>query len=222
MEINKLALKVIHEIDYDERGVELNINFNLIQQSEIWIFLRCFSNDSNSDSNFFDDKCQSININVTFNKYTSLIKIIKDMSSNRCFITFGTFYSEINENNKLYYKTFLKRHLIDYADSDYDFDNEYYKRNKTEFNVIINDIGEEIINVKTYLNNNLKSNIINGKLFLPINKKAKILICGRGKSVQLKELTVKTFDKRKYKDIPNVLFEGNDYSKNSCECCNTF
>jgi hypothetical protein len=218
MEINKLALRVIDEIDYDERGIELNVNFNLIEQSELWIFTRCFANKSINDSYFFDDKSKDIDEKDAFNKYTSLIKIIKDMKSNRCFITFGTFYNEINENYRLYYKTFLQRHLIDYSDIDYD---NYYKRNKTEFNVIINDLGEEFINVKIYLNDNLKANIINGKLFLPINKKAKILICGKGKSVQLKELTMKTFDKRKYGEMPNVLFEGNDSNKN-CECCNIF
>ena len=218
MEINKLALRVIDEIDYDERGIELNINFNLIEQSELWIFTRCFVNKSINDSYFCDDKSKDIDENDAFNKYTSLIKIIKDMKSNRCFITFGTFYNEINENYRLYYKTFLKRHLIDYSDIDYDY---YYKRNKTEFNIIINDSGEEFINSKIYLNDNLKANIINGKLFLPINKKAKILICGRGKSVQLKELTMKIFDKRKYEEMPNVLFEGNDSNKN-CECCNIF
>ena len=42
MQINNKALRVIQEIDYDENGLELNINFNLIDKSELWIFTRSF------------------------------------------------------------------------------------------------------------------------------------------------------------------------------------
>ena len=38
MEMNNKALRVIQEIDYDENGLELNINFNLVDKSELWIF----------------------------------------------------------------------------------------------------------------------------------------------------------------------------------------
>ena len=60
--------------------------------------------------------CKKLNSNIIiFNKYTSLIKIMKEMKSNRCHITFGTYYNDALQNNKLCHKFFLKRQLIDYS-----------------------------------------------------------------------------------------------------------
>ena len=217
MEINNKALRIIQEIDYDENGLELNINFNLIDKSELWIFTRSFVNKSINESFYFDEKSENIEKNDNFNKYSSLIKINRDMYMNRCFVSFGAFYHEINEDNKLYYKSFLKRQLIDYfyLDQNYNYNNN---NKKSEFNLFINDFGEENINAKIFFNNNNKSNDIKANFFLPLNKKAKILICGKGDSVELKELKVKYFDKKK--SLKNTIkFENeNDVPKN-CECC---
>ena len=217
MELKNKALRVIQEIDYDERGLELNLNFNLIDKSELWIFTRSFVNKSINDSFYFDEKSENVDKNDYFNKYSSLIKIIRDINMNRCYVSFGAFYHEINENNKLYYKSFLKRQLIDYFYLDKNYNNSYYN-NKSEFNLIIEDFGEENINTMIYFNNNKKSNDIKASFFLPLNKKAKILICGKGESVELKELKVKYFDKKK--SLKNAIkFENeNDVPKN-CECC---
>jgi hypothetical protein len=95
------------------------------------------------------------------------------------------------------------------------------KEDKLEFNVIIKDLGEETINAKIFINNEVKSNEINGNFFLPLNKKAKLIICGKGKSVKLKSLEVKTYDKRKAGLKTNTQFEmenENEGFKN-CECC---
>ena len=217
MEINNKALRIMQEIDYDENGLELNINFNLIDKSELWIFTRSFVNKSINESFYFDEKSENIEKNDNFNKYSSLIKIIRDMNMNRCFVSFGAFYHEINEDNKLYYKSFLKRQLIDffYLDQNYNYNNN---NRKSEFNLFINDFGEENINAEIFFNNNNKSNDIKANFFLPLNKKAKILICGKGDSVELKELKVKYFDKKK--SLKNTIqFENeNDVPKN-CECC---
>ena len=213
MEINNKALRIIQEIDYDENGLELNINFNLIDKSELWIFTRSFVNKSINESFYFDEKSENIEKNDNFNKYSSLIKINRDMYMNRCFVSFGAFYHEINEDNKLYYKSFLKRQLIDYfyLDQNYNYNNN---NKKSEFNLFINDFGEENINAKIFFNNNNKSNDIKANFFLPLNKKAKILICGKGDSVELKELKVKYFDKKK--SLKNTIkFENeNDVPKN--------
>jgi hypothetical protein len=142
----------------------------------------------------------------------------------RYFISFGTFYQENNENNennknkknnKLYYKSFLKRQLIDYSENN-DYNN---KEKKAEFNMFINDLGEELINVQIYLNDNKKVNSINGNFFLPIDKKAKILMCGRGESVQLKELEAKIFDKRRSDLKMTIKFESENETPKNCECC---
>lgn len=212
MELNNLALRIIKEIDYDEKGLELNLDFNLIDNSELWIFTRSFVNKNINESYFFDEKSENIDINDNFNKYTSLIKIIKDIALQRCYITFGTFYHETNENNKLYYKSFLKRQLIDYSD-----DIKSFQDNKYELNMTIYDLGEETIIANVFLNNKLKSEQIKGNLFLPLNKKAKILICGKGKSVQLKELNVKIVEKKRLQT--STQFEMENNALKNCECC---
>lgn len=211
MKINKYALKFVKEIDYNEKGIELNINFNLIDQSEFWIFTRSFVNKSINENFYFDEESQNIDENDKFNKYSSLIRIIKDNNMNRCYISFGTFYNEANDNNKLYYKSFLKRQLIDYS-----FNNNDY--NKSEFNITINDLGEETIKAKIFFNNRIKSNDINGNFFLPLNKRAKILFCGIGKSVELNDLKIKIFDKEKYGKTL-IKFESENDVPKSCECC---
>jgi hypothetical protein len=104
IEMKHLALRIIQEIDYEERGLLLNINFNLIDNSELWIFTRSFVNKSINDSFYFDEKSENVDKNDIFNKYSSLIKIFKDTNLNRSFISFGTFYHDKNQNNKLYYK----------------------------------------------------------------------------------------------------------------------
>ena len=215
IEMKHLALRVIQEIDYEERGLLLNIKFNLIDSSELWIFTRSFVNKSINDSFYFDEKSENVDKNDIFNKYSSLIKVFKDTNLNRCFISFGTFYHDTNQNNKLYYKSFLKRQLIDYS---YGL-NGY--NSKSEFNLFINDLGEENINVKILFNNGINYNNVSGNFFLPLNKKAKILICGKGQSVQLKELVFKSYNKKK--DIGNsIQFEKENDEPKNCECCSIF
>ena len=212
IEMKHLALRVIQEIDYEERGLLLNIKFNLIDSSELWIFTRSFVNKSINDSFYFDEKSENVDKNDIFNKYSSLIKIFKDTNLNRCFISFGTFYHDKNQNNKLYYKSFLKRQLIDYSYGLNGYDS------KSEFNLFINDLGEENINAKIFFNNETNYNDISGNFFLPLNKKAKILICGKGHSVQLKEFVFKTYNKKK--DIGNsIQFEKENNEPKNCECC---
>ena len=212
IEMKHLALRIIQEIDYEERGLLLNINFNLIDNSELWIFTRSFVNKSINDSFYFDEKSENVDKNDIFNKYSSLIKIFKDTNLNRCFISFGTFYHDKNQNNKLYYKSFLKRQLIDYSYGLNGYDS------KSEFNLFINDLGEEKINAKIFYNNGTNNNDISGNFFLPLNKKAKILICGKGHSVQLNEFVFKSYNKKK--DIGNsIQFEKENNEPKNCECC---
>ena len=76
-----------------------------------------------------------------------------------------------------------------------------------------------MINTKIYLNNKNKFNDINARFFLPINKKAKFLLCGSGQSVQVKDLVVKILEK----DINNhrsvIQFETDNDTPKNCECC---
>lgn len=219
IELNQMALRLIQEIDFDEMGLELTLNFNLIGSSQIFIFTRCFVNKGINESGIFDDLSYNVGKKDIFNKYTSLIKINKDMKTKSCFITFGTYYNDVNKNNKLCHKFFLKRQLIDYSTEKKD--NNYYnsKEDATEFNVIINDFGEETINTRIFLNDNKKQNEISGSFFIPINKKAQIMVFGMGTSVRMKEIKGKIFNKRN-ESLKNLIkFESENNAPKNCDCC---
>lgn len=216
IELNQMSLRLKKEIDYDEFGLELNLNVNLLGQSQLLIFTRCFVNKDLNESNLFDDS-RNVDINDVFNKYTSLIKIIKEKSTNRCYISFGSYYNDSLQDNKLCHKFFLKRQLIDYSDSK---SNNEYKDDKAELNIIINDFGDETINTRIFLNNNEKFNDISGNFFIPINKKAKVMLLGMGTSVRLKDINGKIFNKRN-ESIKNLIkFESENSAPKNCECCN--
>ena len=211
IELNKMVLRLVKEIDYDEYGLELNLKVNLLGQSQLLIFTRCFVNKDLNESDLFEES-RNVEIGDIFNKYTSLIKIIKEKVSNRCYITFGTYYNDPLQNNKLCHKFFVKRQLIDYSDSK--------KDDICEFNIIINDFGEETIDTRIYINDNEKPNDISGNFFMPINKKAKILMFGMGTSVRLKDISGKIFNKRN-ESIKNLIkFESENSAPKNCECCN--
>ena len=223
VELNKIALRSLKEIDYSLMGLELKIKFNLHGESELWIFTRT-SVDKNINKSFYSDvNNEKQDENENFNKYSSVIKIVKERNSNKCFVDFGTFYQEINDNNKLYYKSFLKRQLIDNSEIERDYDYYYLNENdKCEFEIFVTDYGEERINTKIYLNNDKKFNDINGRFFLPINIKGKFLVCGIGRSVQIKELVAKIQDKEKLKMKSIIQFEADNEIPKNCECCNIF
>ena len=217
---NKIALRSTQEIDYSKKGLELNIKFTLYGESQLWIFTRCSVNKSINESYYFDEISENIEENDDFNKYSSVIKIIKVRNSNKCFVIFGTFYQEIYDNNRLYYKSFLKRQLIDNSEIDKDDSFYFYGENDyCEFEIYVADYGEELINTKIFLNNNKKFNDISGKFFLPINKKAKFMVCGNGKKVQVQDLNVKIYDKDNYNFKTIIQFESDNENPKNCECC---
>ena len=219
IELNQMAIRLIKEIDFDEMGIELNLNFNLIGTSQIFIFTRSFVNKDINESGIFEDDIYNIEKTDMFNKYTSLIKISKDMKNRTSIITFGTYYNDISKNNKLCHKFFLQRQLIDYSEDKNDFD-ENKRVYQTEYNLILNDLGDETINTRIYLNKNKKPNDVSGNFFLPINKKAKIMVFGMGTSVRLRDISCKIFNKRN-ESIKNLIkFESENTAPKNCQCCN--
>jgi len=216
IEFNRIALRVIQEIDFSLKGIKLNININLFGESELWIFTRSSVNKGINESYYFDEKSANIEEYDIFNKYSSVIKIMKNKGSNKCFVSFGTFYQEENDNHNLHYKSFLKRQLIDYS---YDSKNYDPHIDKCELDIYVTDFGEEIINAQIFLNNDKRFDDINAKFFLPINKKAKLLICGSGESLKLKDFEVKIYDKEKANMNSIIQFESDNETPKSCECC---
>ena len=164
-------------MNYITNGVEIYIDLSLIGNSEFWIFTRCFVNKDFNESELFDTFSVNNESYVIFNKYTSLIKIIKEKNSSKCFVTFGTFYEDENDGNKIKYETFLKRQLVDFLQLDNINTNNsnsiyYYLENDLlDIRVIIVDLGNEIIDAKILINNNQKYNHIEGKFYLPTIKR---------------------------------------------------
>ena len=218
IELDKLALRTVKEIFYETNGIELKIDFNLLGDSELWIFTRSFVNKEINESYFFDEESMNIEVNDYFNKYSSLIKIIKERLSNKCFITFGTF-CEDKKTKKLIYKTFLKRQLVDYSDNLKNNRFHYIENDICEFIMYIRDMGEETISAKIYLNNTKKYNNVTGNFYLPINKNSKILLCGKGKSVQMKDIAINLLDKKNLLLTSTIKFETVQNRGKGCDCC---
>ena len=78
IEFKNIALRTINEVNYITNGVEIYIDLSLIGNSEFWIFTRYFVNKDFNESELFDTFSVNNESYVIFNKYTSLIKIIKE------------------------------------------------------------------------------------------------------------------------------------------------
>jgi hypothetical protein len=213
VEFKKIALRTINEINYEINMVKIYINFTLQGESELWIFTRCFINKEVNESINFDLSSLNNEPDIIFNKYSSLIKITKERYSNKCFISFGTFCENMKYPNKLSYKTFLKRQIVNFNDSS---NIKNYKNDICEFNVQVIDSGNENIDVKVAMNADDKFNYVIGNFYIPINKRSKLLFCGEGQSVMIKSLTINNYNKSE-EQIQQFEFE-----QKSCSCCNIY
>ena len=222
IEFSNMALRTVNEVNYSTNGVEISIELSLTANSEMWIFSRCFENNDIYDSEFFETSSINNESDVIFNKYTSLIKIIKEKNSCKCFITFGIFYEDESDGNKIKYETFLKRQLVDFSqieslNMNVNKNSLYYylENDLIDLKAIIVDLGNEIIDAKIFINKNKEFNHIEGKFFLPTIKSSKLLFCGIGPSVQIKKLIINNIEKIDEN-------ESNDYNKKACTCCNIY
>ena len=195
----------------------INVNFTLEGESEFWIFTRCFVNKEINESINFDVSSFNNEPDIVFNKYSSLIKIIKEKYSSRCFVTFGTFCENSKDPNQVHYKTFLKRQLVNFNDNR---NFKYLENDICEFNVYISDSGNENIDAKIAMNSDIKYNYIVSNFYLPTNKRSKILFCGEGHSVIVKSLKINNSDKNGEHDEQFETFF--TFEQKSCSCCNIF
>ena len=216
IELKKMALRTINEINYETNMIEINANFILEGESEFWIFTRCFVNKDINESINFDISSVNNEPDIVFNKYSSLIKIIKERYSNKCFVTFGTFCENSKDPNQISYKTFLKRQLVNFNENN---NFKYLENDICEFNVNITDNGSENIEAKISMNSDNKYNSIIGNFYLPTNKRSKILFCGEGQSIILKRLTIHNFDKNEQIHQFETFFS---FDQKSCTCCNIY
>ena len=228
-DFSKKVLVTKNVIDYNTKGVKINLHLKLYDKGTFWIFTRCYINDymyyikrfktisaSNRKMNIDLDENENIK-NKMFNKYSTVIKIFKDKNSNKAFVSFGTFYKNKKSGN-IHYKTFLKRQLVDYIHED---NNYYYLENDLcEFDIIIVDIGTECLQTKISLNNNEKYNNIKSNFYLPINNKAKLMFCGEGNNIKVTQLDIKSFIKLD-EDRDKIGLILTDERK-ACDCCSIF
>ena len=226
-DFSKKAILTKNIIDYNTKGVKINIHLKLYEKSTFWIFTRCYVGDyfenikRHKTITASSHKLNLENINEKenrnkklFNKYSTVIKIFKNKNSNKSFVSFGTFYKNKKSGN-LHYKTFLQRQLVDYVHED---NNYYYLENDLcEFDIIIIDLGNEFLQAKISLNNKEKFNNIKCNFYLPTNKKAKLMFCGEGNNIIVTELEIKSFLKYD-EDIDKFgLIISND--SKACDCC---
>ena len=227
-----IVLKTRNYVDYNTKGIEINIHLKLYSESSFYIFTRCYIDDNNDTNNNTINntinnseeikkyKTENIfsarknKINQMLSKYSTVIKIFKNKNSKKSFVSFGTFYKSRKSGN-IHYKTFLQRQLVDYLHQD---KNYYYLENDLcEFDIIIIDLGNEYLEAKIALNSKDRYNNIKSNFYLPTNKKAKLMFCGEGKSAIVNDLKVRSFIKLdEEKERTGLLLSS---EKKSCDCC---
>jgi hypothetical protein len=215
LELKNLALRTVNEIDYEKNMAKIYINFILKEGSELWIFTRCFMR---SESMSFNGSSINFESDKIFNKYSSVIKIIKKRDSNKSFISFGTFCENMKNSKQTVYKSFLKRQLVNFNENIYQqIDNG---NDSCEYNMYIIDKGDDCIDVKISINSDNKFNQTIAKFYLPTNKISKLLFCGEGDSIIIKELKISNLNKNEEFDKEfETLFS---LEQKSCNCCGIF
>ena len=212
IELKNIALRTVNEIDYDKNMAKININFTLKEESELWIFTRSFIknetiNFNNSTITYESDKIS--------NKYSSVIKVIKKRDCLKSFVTFGTFCENNKHSKQISYKSFLKRQLVNFNETNYQQIES--DEDSCDFNMYITDKGDDCIDTKISMNEDNKFNQIIAKFYLPTNKRCKLLFCGEGESVIIKSIKISNLDKN---DIQEDEFETLfTLEQKSCNCC---
>lgn len=161
----------------------------------------------------------------SFNTDTVVVRISKDANTQRCFLSLGTYITDINNNN--IFKVFHKQQLIDYTSKwDIAYLSIYYyvwieKKSKQyqeldvcDYVLQINDIFEDKISCKIYLNGNTNANEASSNFFLPYHSDAGLMLAGTGRQILLKSVKYSCYDKN----------EGSAFSSeiNSCDCCTIY
>lgn len=203
-----IALRTINENDFHYNGLNIKLNVTLKGNSKLWIFTRCFVNKDVNESGVFDIQSEFNDHEDIFNKYTAFIVISKEKLTTKSFVEFGSFYEQSSPYYKaLHRNTFLKRQLID--DSNPEKHLDLLENDSCDYEINITDMGSEEIIVKVTLNQCQTVNEIRSNVFVPLNKRAKIMFAGNGESIIIHNLNINIVTK-------NLEFSA---TKESCSCC---
>ena len=132
----------------------------------------------------------------------------KEKFKTKSFLEFGSFYEQSSPYHKaLHRNTFLKRQLIDDLCTEKHLD--LLENDSCDYEINIIDMGSEEINVQVTLNQCQTINNTRCNVFVPLNKRAKIMFAGNGESIIIHNLNM------------NILPKDLEFSetKESCSCC---
>lgn len=212
IDIHNKAFRTINEIDYEENGLDIKVNFSLQRESQLLIFTRCFVNKDINESFNFDTESVNNGPGEEFNKYTTVIVISKEPDSNKNFISFGTYYEDQGDKS---FKIFAKRQLVDYdkiaSDRAQPYSLDESKIDTCEFSLFLYDLGKENIQGKIFVNNNTVPNNVSSSFYIPADKRAKFMIAGSGQRVEIKGLEISSISKEG--DLSKGPGDGH------CQCC---
>ena len=212
--MRNVALRTVNEIDYSNKGLDITLQVTLQGESRLWIFTRCFVNKDVNESEVFDNISEYNNHEDIFNKYSSFIILSKEKQNSKAFLEFGSFHEKNSkiENKGILRNSFLKRQLL----SDQDTQLNVIETDTCQFQLRILDVGLETIKVQVALNQSNKLNEAKSDIYIPLNKRSKIMFAGYGESVKVYRLNLNVFKKENMKE-----FEFSN-TKEACSCCNMF
>ena len=188
--------------------MQIKLKVTLQGNSKLWIFTRCFVNKDVNESGVFDIKSEFNEHEDIFNKYTAFVVISKEKLTTKSFLEFGSFYEQsIPYYKALHRNTFLKRQLIDDSSTERHLD--LLENDSCDYEINITDMGSEEISVQVTLNQCQTVNETRCNVFIPLNKRAKIMFAGNGESIIIHNLNM------------NILTKGLEFSetKETCSCC---
>ena len=117
-------------------------------------------------------------------------------------------------------KKYSSKKLKENNDNNIKFNNSIIDNhnNMKCINVNIIDSGNENIDAKIAMNCDNKFNYVMGNFYLPTYKRSKLLFCGEGQSIIVKDLKINNYDK----DDPQAQQFETIFSleQKSCTCCN--
>jgi hypothetical protein len=148
LELRNIIIKSCKKFNFQSSGLELNTVLSMKGESSFWIFSRA-------------PEISVKNKTSVFNKNTSVIKISKEDKCQRCFISFGIFVENEEDNNykengsdcgrsrNIQFKTFSKRQLVNFS-MDRNKNRYFYENDICELKVYLIDSADEKITVKVY------------------------------------------------------------------------